>query len=193
MTTISSLAPLRVVSRKMHGTVGNFNIDLPLSGTRGIECRAAGHLPNGATGDHQLVFTFATELTSVAGAAVTSHNPANATGSVLSSMIDSTDRHNYVLNLTNVSNAQYLIVTLNGVVIPNATGNVVGPQMGVLVGDIDASGRVDSTDVFRVRQNSLQNPNASTFRSDADARGRIDSTDVFVTRQQSLTALPSPP
>jgi hypothetical protein len=50
--------------------------------------------------------------------------------------------------------------------------------MGVLLADVDASGRVDSTDIFRM---------------DVDASGRIDSTDVFITQQQSLTSLPSPP
>jgi hypothetical protein len=125
---------------------------------------------------------------------VTGHNPTGGTGSVSSSMIDPSDPHNYLVNLTNVSTGQYLTVTLNSVV--DATGNaanVVGPQVGVLVGDTDASGRVDSTDVFQVRQNSLQTTNGSNFRTDLDESGRMDSTDVFLTRQQSLTALPSPP
>jgi hypothetical protein len=81
--------------------------------------------------------------------------------------------------------------------VTDALGNTLNaassPQMGVLVGDVDASGRVDSTDVFQVRQQSLQNANSSNFRADVDASGRIDSTDVFKTRQNSLSALPSPP
>jgi hypothetical protein len=60
------------------------------------------------------------------------------------------------------------------------------------VGDIDGSRRVDSTDVFKVRQQSLQNANSSNFRTDVDGSGRVDSTDVFITRQHSLTALPTP-
>jgi hypothetical protein len=59
--------------------------------------------------------------------------------------------------------------------------------MGVLLGDVDASGRVDSTDVFQVRQQTLQNTNSSNFRMDVDGSGRIDSTDVFIVRQQTLT------
>src|SRR5207253_591293 len=47
-----------VVSRKTHGDAGMFDINLPLTGTRGIECRAPGHLPGGAVGDYQMVFTF---------------------------------------------------------------------------------------------------------------------------------------
>jgi len=61
----------------------------------------------------------------------------------------------------------------------------------VLLGDVDGSGRVDSTDVFQVRQQSLQDTNASNFREDIDESGRVDSTDVFITRQQTLTSLPA--
>jgi hypothetical protein len=62
--------------------------------------------------------------------------------------------------------------------------------MGVLLGDVDASGRVDSTDVFQVRQQSLQTAGPSNFRTDVNESGRIDSTDVFIARQQTLTSLP---
>ena len=42
------------VSRKTHAGAGTFDIDLPLAGASGVECRTGG--PNG---DHQIVFTFA--------------------------------------------------------------------------------------------------------------------------------------
>jgi uncharacterized repeat protein (TIGR01451 family) len=197
VTNVNALAPVRVVSRKMHGTVGNFDIELPVVGPRGVECRVAGHLPDGASGDHQLVFTFATELTSVAGATVTNHNPSNATGSVLSSMLDSTDHHNYIVNLTNVSNAQYLTVTLNGVVNPNATGNVVGPQMGVLLGDATANGVVTNTDVGSVKaQVDPTTPiTQAKVRQDVTANGFVTNTDVGTTKAQvnPTGGLPSPP
>ena len=66
----------------------------------------------------------------------------------------------------------------------------VQARMDVLLGDVDASGRVDSTDVFQARQQTLQNANSFNFRMDVDESGRIDSTDVFMTRQQTLTSLP---
>ncbi len=135
-----------------------------------------------------MVFTFPTALTSVASASVTS-----GAGSVGSGMVG-TDPHQYIVNLTGVTNAQYIAVTLHTVVdTAGNSGDVVSPQMGVLIGDVDASGRVDSTDVFQVRQQTLQFANSSNFRTDIDASGRIDSTDVFITRQQTLTSLPSPP
>jgi hypothetical protein len=182
--TIINLKPVQLVgaaSPKTHGTAGTFNINLPLIGNPGIECRSGG-----ANHEYTMVFTFARILTSVSGASVTS-----GTGSVASSYIDSYDAHNYIVNLTGVTNAQVITVNLSNVT--DSTGdfsNTVSERMGVLLGDVDASGRVDSTDVFQVRQQSLQNANASNFRMDIDESGRIDSTDVFIVRQQTLTTLP---
>src|SRR5262249_16050235 len=45
--------PTSVVSRKTHGGAGTFDVNLPLTGTPGIECRTGG-----ATSDYQIVVTF---------------------------------------------------------------------------------------------------------------------------------------
>ena len=47
------LALSAAVSRKVHGSAGSFDVNLPLSGAPGIECRTGG-----ANGDHTLVITF---------------------------------------------------------------------------------------------------------------------------------------
>ena len=184
-----------VVSEKNHGSAGNFDINLPLppsSSPRGVECRTPGSLPNGATGDYQLIFTFSNNLQSVGSADVV--HAQNTTASVGGTAMGPKPNQ-YTVNLTNVSNAQYVQVNLFNVTdaLGNTVSAVSSPEMGVLVGDVDASGRVDSTDVFDERQDSLQSTNASNFRADVDASGRVDSNDVFVTRQESLTSLPSPP
>jgi hypothetical protein len=62
--------------------------------------------------------------------------------------------------------------------------------MGVLIGDVNASGRVDAADVSSVRQQTLQNVDGSNFREDINASGRIDAADVSIARQQTLTSLP---
>ena len=182
--TIVNLKPVQLVgaaSPKTHGTAGTFGIDLPPVGNPGIECRSGG-----ANHEYMMVFNFAKGLTSVGGASVTS-----GTGSIASSYIDSNDAHNYIVNLTGIANAQVITVSLSNVA--DSAGdfsNTVSQRMGVLLGDVDASGRVDSTDVFQVRQQTLQITNSSNFRMDIDESGRIDSTDVFITRQQTLTSLP---
>jgi hypothetical protein len=62
--------------------------------------------------------------------------------------------------------------------------------MGVLLGDVNASGRVDAADVSLARQQTLQSVTTSNFREDVNASGRIDAADVSITRQQTLTSLP---
>jgi len=168
-----------VVSRKLHGSAGTFDVDL--TGGSGIECRSGG-----ANGDYLLVFTFANMLTNVDSASVTV-----GTGSVVSSDIDSSDAHNVIVNLTGVTNAQVITVSLTNVT--DSTGNFsssASASMGVLLGDVNASGRVDAADVSLVRQQTLQSVTNSNFRADIDTSGRIDAADVSIARQQTLTFLP---
>jgi hypothetical protein len=181
-----------VVSEKSHGSAGNFDVNLPLAGTRGVECRAPGQLPGGATADYQLIFTFSNNLQSVASASVT-HDPTK-TATVGSSAIGPKPNQ-YTVNLTNVTNQQYIQVNLSNVTdtLGHNITVVSSPQMGVLVGDVNASGRVDAADVSSVRQQTLQTISNSNFREDINASGRIDAADVSVARQQTLTSLPSTP
>jgi hypothetical protein len=168
-----------VVSRKSHGSAGTFDVDL--TNGNGIECRSGG-----ANRDYTLVFAFASPLASVGGASVTTGN-----GSVATSNIDSNDSHNYIVNLSGVANAQTITVTLTGVA--DSLGNFsasVPISMGVLLGDVNASRRVDAADVSLVRQQTLQPITASNFREDINVTGRIDAADVSIVRQQTLTSLP---
>jgi Dockerin type I domain len=180
-----------VASRKVHSGAGTFDINLPLTGTRGVECRGSG-----STNDYALVFTFANNLTSVAGATVSAHDPASGTGTVVGSPIVSGNQ--VTVNLTGVSTGQYLTVTLNGVSgVACNTGDIVGPQMGVLVGDVNADGQVDSSDLIKVKQQTLQpvndDPGTSNFREDVNFDGNIDSGDLLITKGKTLTGLPSAP
>lgn len=167
--------PLGAVSRKIHGAVGAFDVNLPLTGTPGIECRSGG-----VSGAYQIVVMFSNPVT------FTSASVTSGTGSVSSSSVSGSQ---VTVNLTGITNAQRIVLTLSGVSDGLNHGTVAIP-MGVLIGDVDASSRVDSTDVFQVRQQSLQTVGASNFRDDVDESGRIDSTDIFITRQLTLTVLP---
>jgi hypothetical protein len=169
-----------VVSRKAHGSAGAFDIDLPLSGNSGIECRSGG-----SKGDYTMVFTFANTLTSVQRASV-----SNGIGDVTSSAIGS-DAHQYLVNLTGVTNAQVITVSLANVYDSAGDGSsAVSATMGLLLGDVNASHRVDAADVSLVRQQTLQPVTSSNFREDINASGRIDAADVSIARQQTLTSLP---
>jgi hypothetical protein len=178
----TGLVPLpSVVSRKVHGSTGTFDVALPLSGNPGIECRSGG-----ANGNYTLVFTFANTLTSVGGATVT-----RGTGSVSSNNIDNSDAHNYIVNLTGVTNAQYLTVGLANVHDSAGNGsNAVSASMGVLVGDTTGDGFVNSADISQTKSQSGQGITTANFREDINADGFINSTDISLVKSKSGTALP---
>jgi hypothetical protein len=176
-----------IVSHKVHAFAGPFDFPLPTSGVAGIECRDGG--PNK---DYTIIYTFTNSLFSV-GSATVAHGIGGGTGSV-SSQTFGPNANQYTVNLTNVSNAQHLILTLDNVHdTAGAILNNVVARMDVLIGDVNATGRVDTNDVFAVRQQSLQPlPPVGTAdaRRDVDTSGRIDANDVFRVRQQTLTGLP---
>jgi hypothetical protein len=172
-----------VVSRKTHGSAGTFDINLPLTGSPGIECRK-----DAFGGNHELVFAFTSPLTSVGGASVTS-----GSGSVSSSAIGS-DPHQYIVDLTGVSNAQFITVSLTNV--GDSAGNfssAISATMGVLLGDVNASGLVDGNDVSAVQADTRQTANSTNFRLDVNTSGLIDGNDVSLVQSSTRTSLPSPP
>lgn len=163
-----------VVSRKTHSAAGTFDIDLSLAGSPGVECRSDG------SGNHSLVFTFATTLTSVGSASVTSGN-----GTVASSMIGS-DTHQYVVNLSCVTDAQILTVTLRDVT--DSSGNFtaqISVPVGILLGDANGDGTVNSADAQLARNRSGSTAQQSSFRADCNLDGTINSADATIIRNRS--------
>ncbi|HST30817.1 MAG TPA: PKD domain-containing protein [Chthoniobacterales bacterium] len=169
-----------VVSRKAHGTAGTFDINMPLTGTRGIECRSGG-----TNGDYTIVFTFAHNLTSVDSATVT-----GGTGTV-SSTAAGPNANQFTVNITGVTDAQYITVGLvNAKDSTGAIGNVIGPQMGILVGDTTANGAVNSSDVAQTQAQSGQAVTSNNFREDVTVNGAINSSDIGLVQSKSGTGLP---
>ena len=66
---------MSAASRKNHGNAGPFDIDLPLTGTPGVECRVG----NGGTFLQTIVFTFSEAVTSVSGTTTTTCGRVNST------------------------------------------------------------------------------------------------------------------
>ena len=172
----AALVAQSTVSRKMHGAAGNFDINLPLTGSSGIECRGGG-----VTGDYQVVFTFASPVTFI-GAVVTA-----GTGSVSSASGSGTTI--VTANLTGVTNAQQITVTLQGVNDGTGTGDV-SVQMGVLVGDTTGNGTVNASDIGQTKAQSGQAVTGSNFRTDVNVSGSINASDVSLVKSKSGTALP---
>lgn len=174
------LTPTQVVSRKVHGSFGPFDINLPLSGNAGVECRSGG-----INGNYQLVFSFANPLTSVGGASVTT-----GTGSVSSQTID-TDAHNYIVNLTGVTNAQRITVSLTNVTdSTGGTAPAIAATMGVLIGDSSGNGSVSSGDIAQVKLNVGKLIDSTNFRTDLNASGTINAADITLVKSMAGTSLP---
>ena len=111
-------------------------------------------------------------------------------GSVSSHMIDA-DAHNYIVNLTGVSNAQVITVSLTNV--NDSAGNnssSVPASMGMLVGDSNGDGIVNAGDALQTRTRSGQATDATNFRSDVNADGFVNIGDSTVVRGRSGTFLP---
>jgi hypothetical protein len=175
-----NIEPVSAVSRKTHGSAGTFDIDLPLTGQPGIECRTGP-----TAGDHTVVVTFSTPVT-VSNVTVTPG--AGGTASIAPTNGVTTSNSEVTVNLTNVSNAQTLTINLIGVTGGANTGNVSIP-MSVLLGDADSSGHVDAGDVGAVQRQNSQPVNLSNFREDVNTSGHIDAGDVGVVQRHNSTGL----
>lgn len=167
------------VSRKTHGTAGTFDIDLPLAGTPGVECRTGG-----ATGVHQIVFNFANSGITVSG------NPQATVSSGSGTVTGVTTAGNTVtVDLNGVPDVQTIAVTLNNVSYGTGTGNIT-VSMGVLAGDTTGNRVVNSTDISQTKAISGQPFGAANFRNDVTINGAINSSDISLIKTKSGNFLP---
>jgi hypothetical protein len=168
-------APVQLVSaasRKTHGGAGVFDIPLPQSGPRGVECRTGG-----ANGDYTIVFTFATPITSCGTASAGTVHPGSSPNEC-------------AVDLTGVPNGQYFTVSLTNVFDNQTNSGNFTATMGVLLGDVTANGVVSNTDVSAIKTQVAAPVTAGNFRDDVNANGVISNTDVSLTKAQVGTTLP---
>ena len=172
-------APLQLataVSRKAHGGAGEFDINLPLSGEPGVECRSSG-------GAHTLVFTFTNNVVS-GNASVTT-----GTGNVLGT--PSFAGNTMTVNLTGVTDVQKITVTLSGVtdsfaqVLPDTAVSV-----NMLIGDTSGNKTVNASDIAQTKgQSGLPVTNAN-FREDVTVSGSINASDIGLVKARSGASVP---
>jgi len=162
-------------SRKTHGGAGTFDINMPITGQSGVECRAGG--------DYTLVFTFSNGLLS-GNAAVT-----GGTGTVSGSPTFS--GRDMIVNVTGVTNEQILTVTLSNVTdVFNQVAANSSVNIGVLVGDANSNRTVNATDVAQTKSQVGQPVSMSNFREDVNANGIVSATDVAQVKSEVGTSLP---
>ena len=93
------------------------------------------------------------------------------------------------VNLTGVTSAQRITVTLGNVNDGTNTSNIP-ISMGVLVGDVNGNAVVNASDVS-LTKSQVGNPvTSSNFREDVNANGTISATDVALVKSDVGTALP---
>ncbi len=157
---------------------GGFAIDLPLTGSPGIEDRRS------SLGTYSLTFTFDNNLTSVASV-------VSSCGTVMSGVIDSTNPHQFIVSLTGVlCNAQDITVTLtNAQDDQSHTLASASATMALLLGDVDGDGSVTMADLALVRASLGQTVNATNFRCDVNPDGVINRKDVSRTKHSLGSSL----
>jgi len=173
------------VSRKVHGSVGTFDVPLPFNlqfnSRPGIEDRSTGHTPAGSGIDHQIVMTFPTAVSFSSIAATSGAATVNGFSGNMSTTV--------TINLSSVSNAQKTTVTLLGVTDGTNT-NDVAVEMGVLLGDTNGDGFVNSADISQTKSKSGQSVDGTNFREDVNVDGFLNSADISLVKSRSGTALP---
>jgi hypothetical protein len=171
------LALSSAVSRKTHIGVGAKDIPMPLTGTAGIEPR------NGnPTGTHTMVFSFSHSV--VSGSAVVSSGTGSVNG------VPSFSGNIMTVNLTGVTNAQQITITLSNVT--DALGQVLpatGVKMKFLSGDANGDGAVNSGDATVTRNRSGETVNDTNLRSDINTDGAINGGDSTIVRNASGTSV----
>jgi len=130
--------------------------------------------------NHQIVVTFPIPV-AVDSVMVTAGNGSVPSFSVSGNVV--------TIDLTGVTNAQRLGVTLVNVCDGTNSGDVLIP-MGVLAGDTSGDGVVNSADITQTRRQSGNVANSSNFREDVTLDGVVNSADITLVRRQSGNALP---
>jgi hypothetical protein len=168
---------IRVGSRMIHGGANTFDVDLPIIGKRGVECRSGG-----ANGNYSVVFTFVNDVTNCGSAGTTG-----------GTIVPGPNANQCTENLTGAANAQYINVGLDNVIDSQSNTGSVSVPMGILVGDTTANGAVNSSDISQTQSQSGQSLTSNNFREDVTVNGLINSSDIGLVQSKSGTALPSSP
>jgi hypothetical protein len=164
-----------------------FEINLPLSGNPGIECRNSdvGAVGGGAPGRHNIFFYFNNHISSTANATVSCGTVTfrGTNGNPISVEFDGA-----------ACNQQYVTVTLSG--IEDDYGQTLASAsvvVGLLLGDTTGNGSVNASDVTQTKSQSGQSLTASNFRADVNLNTTINSSDIGLVKSQVGTGLGSVP
>jgi len=135
---------------------------------------------------HQVKVTFANPVTvaSVSAASLTGGSGSVAGFTVMGNMV--------IIDLTGVTNANRLCITLHNVCDGTNQGDVV-IRMGILEGDSNGNGAVNAGDISQIKGRAGQVVSTANFRSDINANCSINAGDIALAKGKTGTALPACP
>jgi hypothetical protein len=175
IVTPTALQLTAAVSRKMHSGLGPFDINLPLSGEPGVECRDG-------SGNHTLVFSFTNNVVS-GNANVTSGTGVAGSPTFVGSTM--------TVPLNSVPDVQKITVTVSNVT--DTFGQVLPPttlSMNVLIGDTNGNKTVNATDIGQTKAQSGVAVTNANFRQDVTPNGTINASDIGLVKSRSGASVP---
>jgi len=170
-TVSSGINLISAASRLTHSTAGTFDVNMPLSGVSGVECRSAT--------TYNAVFTFDAPVTS---------GQVTVTGGTATVGAVTFSGNSMTAQLTGVTTAEVVTLhtqNINGDGLPH--GDV---PFGFLVADANASRVVDKPDQTLVQGQLNQTVTSSNFREDLNADGLINNTDLNLVRTNKGHSIP---
>ena len=164
---------IAVQSRKTHGGAGDFDIAIDTA----LVAPDVTMEPRTIGVGHTIVFRFNAPVTAAGTVSVTPVGVATVT--VVGNEV--------LVKLTVVADNQRVTVTLS-----NVNGAVTPPpaNIGFLVGDLNNTRSVNSSDISGVKARSGQSTTTANFKFDVNATGAIDSSDISAVKARSGLTLP---
>jgi len=168
---IPALQLTSAASRLTHGSAGAFDINMPLTGTSGVEDRSSS--------TYNAVFTFDAPVTS---GEVTVTSGTATVGAITFSGTQ------MIAALTGVTDIQTVVLhtqNINGDGLPH--GDV---PFGFLKADVNGNRVVDTPDKNQISADRNQTVNGTNFRDDINLSGVVDRADLMAVRANRGHILP---
>jgi len=159
-------------SRKHHSNAGDFDIDLPLTGTPGVECRVG----NGGTFLQTIVFTFSEAVTSISGMTTTTCGSVNST--TISGSAVTVELEHVTCDDSDITVTMFGVTGASDSVDASAT-------MTLRTGDVNTNGVVNRTDLEEIKMEVGRGlVTEDNFRDDITVDGKVNHGDTTLEKSK---------
>ncbi|MEQ1518423.1 MAG: dockerin type I domain-containing protein [Usitatibacteraceae bacterium] len=175
---VPSINLVAVQSRKPHGATGSFDVALDTSALIG---GAVSGEPRTIGTGHTIVFQFEGPVT-----AVGTVTAVDSVGAPVGTAVALASGNEVLVTLTGIPDNSRATIAIAGV-----NGGVnASVSAGFLVGDVNNTRSVNSSDISGVKARSGQTTDATNFKFDLNASGAINSSDISAVKARSGLTLP---